>query len=221
LHFTPKEYHELGIEARQMAADREPLSSEYAQKIENLAFRALALEGLVADRALHEAALRQIIEKRENERDAYRHALEQIVQRLRKSNKEPVDLQTIEAMALEALALPEQALQEARSYWENLIIKASEAVPLDPDKPDWMHSPEFNDFLFSWLELKSFHESHEPSQVISAKVISELIPFIRFLRRIIVDKERSEETRRYAAEQLEELEGVVESTAWAAGAEDS
>lgn len=204
-----------------MAADKEPLSSEYAQKIENLVFRVMALEGLVADEALHEAALRQTIEKRESERDAYRHTLEQIVQWLRKSNKEPVDFQTIETMALEALALPDQALQEARSYWENLIIKASEAVPLDPDKPDWMYSPEFDEFLMSWLELKSFHESHEPSQVIGARVISELIPFIRFLRRILIDKEQNEETRRYAAEQLEELEGVVESTAWAAGAEDS
>jgi hypothetical protein len=79
-----------------------------------------------------------------------------------------------------------------------------------------MYSPEFDEFLMSWLELKSFHESHEPSQVIGAKVISELIPFIRFLRRILVDREQTEETRRYAAEQLEALEGAVETTAWAA-----
>jgi hypothetical protein len=216
LQFTPVEYHQLMIEAREMAADKTPISSEYAAKIENLVFRTIALEGLVADKALHEAALRQTIEERKKERDAYRHTLEQIVHRLRKSNKAPVDFQKIETIALETLALPDQALQEARSYWENQIIKASEAVALDPDKPDWMYSPEFDEFLMSWLELKSFHESHEPSQVIGAKVISELIPFIRFLRRILVDREQTEETRRYAAEQLEALEGAVETTAWAA-----
>jgi hypothetical protein len=214
------DYEQLKLAINQMAANHEPISPEYAKQIQNLVSRMMALEGIIADKAMHGAFLRQIIEKRENERDAYRHALEQIVQRLRKSNKESGDIQTIETIAVEALALPEQALQEARSFWENLIIKASEAVPLDPDKPDWMYSPEFNEFLSSWLELKSFHESHKPSQVIGAALISELIPFIRCLRRIMIDKEQKEETRRYAAEQLEALEGVVESTAWAAGAED-
>ena len=208
------------IEAREMAVNKDPISSDYARKIENLVFRVLALEGLVADKALHDAALHHAIEKRENERDAYRHTLEQIIQRLKKSHEEPADFQAIETMALEALVWPDQALQDARSYRENVIIKASEAVPLDPDKSDWIYSPEFDEFLMSWLKMKSFHESHEPPQVIGARVISELIPFIRFLRRIIVDKKKNEETRQYAAERLEELESVVESMAWAAGAED-
>jgi hypothetical protein len=187
LNFTPMEYQQLLLEARRLAADKEAVSSEYAQKIEQLVFRAMALEKLATDDALDETTTWQLIEKQENARD---------------------------------VSLPEQALQEAQGYWESQIIKASESVPLDPNKPDWMYSSEFNDFLFSWLELKSFHESHKPSQVISASVISELIPFIRFLRRIIVDKQQNDATRQYATEQLEALEGVVESTAWAASADD-
>jgi hypothetical protein len=114
-----------------------------------------ASQGALANEEIRRSFLYRVLERREKERDAYQHALEVIVRQLRANQP---NQPSIEAIALEALALPDDELLKARIFWENRIIEAAENVPVSADSHDWMHSPEFGHYIGAWLDLEKFHE---------------------------------------------------------------
>jgi hypothetical protein len=172
--------------------------------------------GVIGDEESRRSLLYRALERRENERDAYRHALEAIV---RSSRANLPNQPTAENIALEALALPNDELLKARTHWENQIIEASEKVPISVDSHDWVYGPELDHYMEAWSNLQKFHEENSTDKVIGPHIVSEFIAFSRLLRRIISNPQNPEQLRHDAEELADSLDVFAEQAIWAAGAE--